>query len=437
MALSSRAAGFRGLQTSTTASRRVTPSPPPPSTPPRPTPVVAHAKVRRWDVLPRARGRVRGANPRRRPHRRRVLPSARSPTPARCSTRAWCRAFLPGLRHPPGDRPRSASADGSPRSGVASSPTGSTRCPHGYLGAAHRPGPAPDPALDLADPVRVFERGEAPPARSPGLPHVRDGRPDLDDTRRLHTALVRLGADAEAKYYPRRAPRLPRARLPRGRPPPLARHLGFPQPPRLLTDFAKRDAPCPQCLVEANPDERPPLAQGSLEHQAATLDAASVQPPRTGLPLRRPAPRARPPTLRRRGQEVRRAPPTPRRLRPRAADPPRGSTASGVGSWPRAAAPTCAASACRDAVPEPDVTAPSPRRALTARAASACSTRSELDLERRRRLVDVAEIDEPLRPDRRDDRRPRRHRPLRLHAARKDFQRARPGGGVRHGGGVR
>lgn len=74
---------------------------------------------------------------------------------------------------------------------------------HGYLGAAHLGGTAPDPALDLADPVRVFERGEAP-ARPlpPAFLTCGTADPILDDTRRLHAALVRLGADAEARYYP-------------------------------------------------------------------------------------------------------------------------------------------------------------------------------------------------------------------------------------------
>jgi acetyl esterase len=70
---------------------------------------------------------------------------------------------------------------------------------HGYLGARD----GTDPSIDLADPLRVFERDDAP-ARP--LPRVfltcGTADPILDDTRRLHAALVRRGATAEVRYYP-------------------------------------------------------------------------------------------------------------------------------------------------------------------------------------------------------------------------------------------
>lgn len=70
---------------------------------------------------------------------------------------------------------------------------------HAYLGALR----GDDPAAELADPLCLLERGVSP-ARA--LPRVfltcGTADPILDDTRRLHAALVRLGATAEAKYYP-------------------------------------------------------------------------------------------------------------------------------------------------------------------------------------------------------------------------------------------
>ncbi len=60
-----------------------------------------------------------------------------------------------------------------------------------------------DPTFDLADPVRVLER-DAAPARPLPRAFLTCGTADpiLDDTRRLHAALRRHGAIAEAKYYP-------------------------------------------------------------------------------------------------------------------------------------------------------------------------------------------------------------------------------------------
>ncbi len=58
-------------------------------------------------------------------------------------------------------------------------------------------------SLDLADPLVLFERGEAPARPLPPffLP-VGTKDPLLDDTRRLARALNRLGASAEERYYP-------------------------------------------------------------------------------------------------------------------------------------------------------------------------------------------------------------------------------------------
>jgi acetyl esterase len=65
-------------------------------------------------------------------------------------------------------------------------------------------GPCPrDHSLDLADPLLVFERGDAPERPVPPffLP-VGTKDPLLPDTRRLGAALRKLGAVAEEKYYP-------------------------------------------------------------------------------------------------------------------------------------------------------------------------------------------------------------------------------------------
>jgi acetyl esterase len=63
--------------------------------------------------------------------------------------------------------------------------------------------PAPEGHLDLADPLVLLERG-APPDRPlpPFFAGVGTRDPLLDDTRRLHAALTRLGARSEARYYP-------------------------------------------------------------------------------------------------------------------------------------------------------------------------------------------------------------------------------------------
>ena len=69
-------------------------------------------------------------------------------------------------------------------------------------------GPDPErrygPTLDLADPLLVLERDEAP-ARPlpPCLATVGTADPLLDDTRRLERALRQRGAACEAIYYPR------------------------------------------------------------------------------------------------------------------------------------------------------------------------------------------------------------------------------------------
>lgn len=59
------------------------------------------------------------------------------------------------------------------------------------------------PASDLADPLLVLERGDPPDRPLPPffLP-VGTRDPILDDTRRMKAALDRLGAVAEARYYP-------------------------------------------------------------------------------------------------------------------------------------------------------------------------------------------------------------------------------------------
>jgi acetyl esterase len=68
-----------------------------------------------------------------------------------------------------------------------------------YLGGVvgHEPG-----ALDLADPLLVLERGEAPSrAIPPFFAPCGTRDPLLDDTRRLRAALGRLGVDCEAPLY--------------------------------------------------------------------------------------------------------------------------------------------------------------------------------------------------------------------------------------------
>jgi acetyl esterase len=58
-------------------------------------------------------------------------------------------------------------------------------------------------ALDLADPLVVFERGERPARPLPAF-FLPVGTKDLllDDTRRMKAALDRLGVSCEARYYP-------------------------------------------------------------------------------------------------------------------------------------------------------------------------------------------------------------------------------------------
>jgi len=70
----------------------------------------------------------------------------------------------------------------------------------GYLG----PDPAAHgPALDLADPLVLLERGESPERPwPPSLAAVGTQDPLVDDTRRLARALPGIGAEAEARYYP-------------------------------------------------------------------------------------------------------------------------------------------------------------------------------------------------------------------------------------------
>jgi acetyl esterase len=57
--------------------------------------------------------------------------------------------------------------------------------------------------LDLADPVLLFERGDAPDRPLPAffMP-VGTRDPLLDDTRRMRRALDALGAPVRASYYP-------------------------------------------------------------------------------------------------------------------------------------------------------------------------------------------------------------------------------------------
>jgi acetyl esterase len=64
----------------------------------------------------------------------------------------------------------------------------------------------PDPtisSIDLADPLVVLERGQAPDRPMPAFfTAVGTKDPILDDTRRLKAALDRLGVTCEARYYP-------------------------------------------------------------------------------------------------------------------------------------------------------------------------------------------------------------------------------------------
>ncbi len=71
---------------------------------------------------------------------------------------------------------------------------------HGYLGD-RRAGETD--GLDLADPLCIFER-EAALARPlpPFFLTCGTADPMLDDTRRLHAALVARGGASEARYYP-------------------------------------------------------------------------------------------------------------------------------------------------------------------------------------------------------------------------------------------
>ena len=66
-------------------------------------------------------------------------------------------------------------------------------------------GPSPDPvATELADPLLVLERGDAPArALPPFFTAVGTKDPLLDDTRRLEAALQRMGVTCEARYYPK------------------------------------------------------------------------------------------------------------------------------------------------------------------------------------------------------------------------------------------
>lgn len=69
-----------------------------------------------------------------------------------------------------------------------------------YLKGWHAPGPG---ELDLADPLLVFERGDAPDRALPAFfVPVGTRDPLLDDTRRLERALHALGVDCAARYYP-------------------------------------------------------------------------------------------------------------------------------------------------------------------------------------------------------------------------------------------
>lgn len=68
----------------------------------------------------------------------------------------------------------------------------------GYVGRG-----ASGAAIELADPLLLIERG-APPARPlpPFFLPVGTADPLLDDTRRMHRALERLGVESEARFYP-------------------------------------------------------------------------------------------------------------------------------------------------------------------------------------------------------------------------------------------
>ena len=67
---------------------------------------------------------------------------------------------------------------------------------------AYLPAPA-HPERDLADPVVMLERGEAPArALPPFFAGVGTADVLLDDTRRLKAALDRLGVPCDARYYP-------------------------------------------------------------------------------------------------------------------------------------------------------------------------------------------------------------------------------------------
>lgn len=71
-----------------------------------------------------------------------------------------------------------------------------------YLGRG-RAGAPGDLDLDLADPLVVFERGERPERPLPPFfVPVGTRDPLLDDSRRLKSALDRLGATCDVRYYP-------------------------------------------------------------------------------------------------------------------------------------------------------------------------------------------------------------------------------------------
>lgn len=58
--------------------------------------------------------------------------------------------------------------------------------------------------LELADPLRVLERGDAPDRKLPPFfAAVGTADPVLDDTRRLEAALKKAGVPHEVRYYPR------------------------------------------------------------------------------------------------------------------------------------------------------------------------------------------------------------------------------------------
>jgi acetyl esterase len=69
-----------------------------------------------------------------------------------------------------------------------------------YLRGIRSPAPG---QLDLADPLVVLERGEAPQRALPAF-FAAVGTKDilLDDTRRLKLAVERLGGVCESRYYP-------------------------------------------------------------------------------------------------------------------------------------------------------------------------------------------------------------------------------------------